>query len=89
MYRNNVLNISHEIIFTSMLQALISKYGVMLTSKDCAEALGISTRTLDERRKTATDCPEFIEAKKGIMFPVQNVVKYQIEKTKQCIKINY
>ena len=83
------MNISHEIIFTSMLQALISKYGVMLTSKDCAEALGISTRTLDERRKAAMDCPEFIEAKKGIMFPVQNVVKYQIEKTKQCIKVNY
>ena len=87
--KGNVLNISSEIIFTSMLQALISKYGVMLTSKDCAEALGISTRTLDERRKLATDCPEFIEAKKGIMFPVQNVVKYQLEKTKQCIKVNY
>lgn len=83
------MNISHEIIFTSMLQALISKYGVMLTSKDCAEALGISTRTLDERRKAAADCPEFIEAKKGIMFPVQNVVLYQIEKSKQCIKVNY
>ncbi|NVJ52577.1 MAG: hypothetical protein HWD90_02700 [Campylobacteraceae bacterium] len=80
------MNISSEIIFTSMLQALISKYGVMLTSKDCAEALGISTRTLDERRKAAIDCHEFIEAKKGIIFPVQNVVKYQIEKTKQCIK---
>ena len=83
------MNISSEIIFTSMLQALISKYGVMLTSKDCAETLGISTRTLDERRKAAVDCPKFIEAKKGIMFPVQNVVLYQIEKSKQCIKVNY
>jgi len=82
------LNISHEIIFTSMLQTLISKYGIMLTSKDCAEALGI-TRTLDERRKAAIDCPEFIEAKKGIMFPVQNVVNYQLEKSKQCIKVDY
>ncbi|WP_417326579.1 hypothetical protein [Halarcobacter sp.] len=80
------MNISHEIIFTSMLQALIGKYGVMLTTKDCAQALGISTRTLDERRKAAIDCPEFLEAKKGIMFPVQNVVKYQIEKSKQCIQ---
>ena len=83
------MNISHEIIFTSMLQALISKYGVMLTSKDCAETLGISTRTLDERRKAVINCPEFIEAKKGIMYPVQNVVTYQLEKTKQCIKVNY
>jgi len=53
-----------------MLQSLILKYGLMLDNKQCAEALAISTRTLDERRKNATDCPEYIEAKKGIMFPI-------------------
>jgi hypothetical protein len=72
-----------------MLQALILKHGLMLTSSQCAEALGISTRTLDERRKAGADCPEFLEAKKGIMFPAQNVVQYQIVKSQQCVKVSY
>ena len=59
-----------------MLQSLILKYGLMLDNKQCAEALAISTRTLDERRKKSNDCLEYIEAKKGIIFPVQNVVMY-------------
>ena len=70
-----------------MLQSLILKYGLMLDNKQCAEALAISTRTLDERRKKATNCPEYIEAKKCIMFPVQKVVMYQIHKSQECIKI--
>jgi len=79
--------INKENLFNTMLQSLILKYGLMLDSKQCAEALAISTRTLDERRKKATDCPEYIEAKKGIMFPVQNVVMYQIHKSQECIKM--
>ena len=81
------MEINQENLFNTLLQSLILKYGIMLDSKQCAEALAISTRTLDERRKKATDCPEYIEAKKGIMFPVQKVVKYQIDKSKQCIKV--
>ena len=81
------MDINQEALFNAMLHSLIVKYGVMLDSKQCAEALAISSRTLDERRKKANDCPEYIEAKKGIMFPVQNVVKYQIIKSKQCVKV--
>jgi hypothetical protein len=79
--------VNDEILFKILLESLISKYGLMLDSRQCAEALAISTRTLDERRKKSNDCPEYIEAKKGIMFPVQNVVQYQLEKSKQCVKI--
>ena len=81
------MDITQESLFKTMLQSLILKYGVMLDSKQCADALAISSRTLDERRKKANDCPEYIEAKKGIMFPVQNVVQYQLLKSKQCIKV--
>ena len=70
-----------------MLHALILKYGVMLTTKDCAETLGISTRTLDERRKAFKNCPEYIESTKNIMFPAQNVIQYQLIKSQQSIKV--
>ena len=79
--------IDYQIIYTTMLSTLITKYGLMLSSKDCAEALAISTRTLDERRKKSVDCPEYLEARKSIMYPVQNVVEYQLTKTKQCVQI--
>lgn len=81
------MDINQNTLFNTMLQSLILKYGIMLDSKQCADALAISTRTLDERRKKSNDCPEYIEATKGIMFPVQNVVKYQMLKSKQCVKI--
>ena len=83
------MSINQETLFTTMLQALIQKYGLMLTTKNCADSLGISTRTLDERRKSGEDCPEYIEAKKGIMFPAQNIIIYQLEKSKQCVKVVY
>ncbi len=70
-----------------MLHALILKYGVMLTTKDCAETLGISTRTLDERRKSFKNCPEYIDSSKSIMFPAQNVIQYQLIKSQQSIKV--
>lgn len=73
---------------TTMLQALILKYGLILTSAQTAEALGISTRTLDERRKKGCNCPEYVEGegKKGFMFPVQNIVAYQLKKAQQSVK---
>lgn len=73
---------------TTMLQSLILKYGLLLTSTQTAEVLGISTRTLDERRKSFTDCPEYIEGqgRKGFMFPVQNIVAYQLKKAQQSVK---
>lgn len=71
-----------------MIQSLIEKFGVILTSSQTASVLGISTRTLDERRKSGKDCPEYIEGqgKKGFMFPVQNIVAYQLKKTQQSVK---
>ena len=41
-----------ESLYNIMLNALIRKYGLMLSSSQVAEALSISTRTLDERRKS-------------------------------------
>lgn len=80
--------ISNEVITTTMIQTLINKYGLLLTSNQTAEVLGISTRTLDERRKNCVDCPEYIEGqgKKGFMFPVQNIVAYQLKKAQQSVK---
>ncbi len=71
-----------------MIQSLIQKYGLLLTSAQTAEVLGISTRTLDERRKNSLDCSEFLEGqgKKGFMFPVQNIVAYQLKKAQQSVK---
>lgn len=45
------MKIEQEILFNIMIDSLIQKYGLMLTSEQCAEALAISTRTLDENRK--------------------------------------
>ena len=72
-----------------MLNALISKYGLILTSAQVAEeVLAISTRTLDERRKSSFDCPEYIEGRgKKIYYPVQKVVQYQLTKSENCVKI--
>ena len=45
------LNNEKELILI-MIQSLITKYGLLLTSSQTAEVLGISSRTLDERRKS-------------------------------------
>jgi hypothetical protein len=83
------MSINEETLYTTMLNALISKFGLMLTSKQCAEALAISTRTLEERRKASEDCPSYVKSAGGrtIYFPAQNIVQYQLEKAKQSIKI--
>ena len=69
-----------------MLVTLIQKYGLFINTKNCAEILGISSRTLDERRKSGMDCPQYIEEKKCIMYPTQKIVEYQINKTEYSIK---
>ena len=75
-------------LYNIMLNALISKYGLILTSAQVAEVLAISTRTLDERRKSSFDCPEYIEGRgKNIYYPVQKVVEYQLTKSENCVKI--
>lgn len=76
----------NEQLFNTMLVTLIRKYGLFINTKDCAKVLGISGRTLDERRKSGVDCPEYIEEKKFIMYPVQKIVEYQINKTRNSIK---
>ncbi|MCT7596564.1 hypothetical protein [Aliarcobacter butzleri] len=73
-------------LFDIMINTLIHKYGLFINTKDCAKILGISGRTLDERRKSGMDCPEYLEEKKCIMYPVQKIVEYQINKTKNSIK---
>ncbi|QKJ27342.1 hypothetical protein [Aliarcobacter cibarius] len=81
------LDNNKELILT-MIQTLISKYGLLLNSNQTAEVLGISSRTLDERRKSCSDCPNYIEGngKKSFMFPVQNIVEYQLKKSQQSVK---
>lgn len=76
----------NEQLFNTMLVTLIQKYGLFINTKNCATVLGISSRTLDERRKSGVDCPEYIEEKKSIMYPAQKIVEYQINKTKNSIK---
>ncbi|MCT7564988.1 hypothetical protein N5T96_01420 [Aliarcobacter butzleri] len=71
-----------------MLDSLIKKYGLLLTTNQTAEVLSISTRTLDEKRKAGKDCPEHLPSNgKNIYYPVQKVVEYQLLKSNQCIKI--
>lgn len=77
----------NQFIFKVMMNSLISKYGLLINTKNCALILGIGYRTLDERRKSGVDCPEYIEEKKFILYPVQNIVEYQLEKTKHSVKI--
>ena len=76
----------NEQLFNTMLNTLIQKYGLFINTKDCAAVLGISGRTLDERRKAGFNCPEYIEEKKCIMYPVQKIVEYQLKKTEHTIK---
>jgi len=73
-------------LFNTMLNTLILKFGLFVNTKDCASILGISSRTLDERRKSGLNCPEYIEEKKCIMYPVQKIVEYQLKKTENSIK---
>ena len=82
-----MIDYNKELILT-MIQTLFSKYGLLLNSTQTAEVLGISNRTLDERRKSGSDCPKYIEGngKKSFMFPVQNIVEYQLKKSQQSIK---
>lgn len=82
------MSINEESIFNSMLQALVFRHGVLLNSKQCAKVLGISTRTLDERRKASKDCPAYIQnGDRLIGYPAQNIVQYQLNKAKQSIRI--
>jgi hypothetical protein len=75
-------------LYSLMLKTLIEKYGLMLTSSQAAEVLAISTRTLDERRKSGLDCPQYISGKgKNIYYPVQKVVEYQLSKSEKCVKV--
>lgn len=77
---------SNQQLFNTMLVTLIEKYGLFINTKNCASILGIGYRTLDERRKSGVDCPEYIEEKKCIMYPVQKIVEYQLKKTENSIK---
>ncbi len=82
------MSINEETLYTTMLNALIARFGLMLTSKQCAVSLGISTRTLEERRKASSDCPSYVKsAGRTIYYPAQNIVQYQLQKAKQSIKI--
>lgn len=77
-------------LFKVFVNSLVQKYSLILTSNQCAEALGITSRTLAERRRKARDIPQYLDShngKKGIYYPVQNIVKYQMEKTKKSVKI--
>lgn len=79
--------IDKEKLYDVMINALIVKYGLILTSAQVAEVLAISTRTLDERRKSGFDCPEYIEGRgKNIYYPVHKVVEFQLLKSEKCIK---
>ena len=80
--------IGQDNLYNIMLNALIAKYGLILTSAQVSEVLAISTRTLDERRKSNMDCPQYVEGRgKNIYYPVQKVVEYQLTKSKNCVKI--
>lgn len=79
--------IGQDKLYDMMLNALIIKYGLILTSAQVAKVLAISTRTLDERRKSGYDCPQYVEGKgRHIYYPAQKVVEYQLIKSNNCIQ---
>ena len=79
--------IGQDNVYDMMLNALIIKYGLILTSAQVAKVLAISTRTLDERRKSGYDCPQYVEGKgRHIYYPAQKVVEYQLIKSNNCIQ---
>jgi len=82
------MSIEDNTLYTTMLQSLIKKYGLFLNSRECAETLGISGRTLDQRRKSGSNCPHYVDqfGKKGIVYPAQAVVQFQLEKSKQAVQ---
>ena len=79
--------IGQDKLYDMMLNALIIKYGLILTSAQVAKVLAISTRTLDERRKSGYDCTQYVEGKgRHIYYPAQKVVEYQLIKSNNCIQ---
>lgn len=85
-------NIQDNPLFQPMLQSLILKYGLFLNSNQCAEAIRASTssRGLDESRKKSQDVPRFIQNQNGnILYPVQEVVEYQIIKSQEVVQTIY
>src|SRR5574344_2067381 len=79
--------IGQDKLYDMMLNALIIKYGLILTSAQVAKVLAISTRTLDERRKSGYYCPQYVEGKgRHIYYPAQKVVEYQLIKSNNCIQ---
>ncbi len=64
------------------LKRLETKYTRALNKKEMAHELGdISLRTLDRRIESASDIPNYIKSKTGIiMFPISAVVLYFSER---------
>jgi hypothetical protein len=76
-----------------MLSALISKHGLVLNSIQCAQVTRAtkSTRGLDEDRKKGINVPNYIDpnGSKSILYPVEEVVKYHLAKSRQIIQVKY
>lgn len=70
-----------------LVKVLTDKYGILLSSRQCAEALGISSRTLEERRKIGKDCPRYIESGRSYKFQVQEIVRFQLMKSVNLVEM--
>lgn len=76
----------------TLLQAVVQKHGLLLNSKQCADALGWSQRKLDEARKKGVS-PNYIEptsgTTKGIMYAAQDIVDFQLKLAKNSVITGY
>lgn len=82
------MKIDEELIYTTMLESLIIKYGLQLNKDDAAEALGMSARKLDENRRKGKDCPKFLDGngRKAITFPVEYLVEFHLKESKNAVQ---
>lgn len=72
-----------------MLSTLITKHGLMLNSQETAKAIRAtkSDRGLSEDRKKGNiNIPEYCDSTKSVLFPVQKVVEFHLNQSKQTVK---
>ena len=84
------MKLTEKEIAEIMLSTIITKHGLMLNSKQCAQEIRASksSRGLDEDRKAGKQCvPEYIDDTR-ILYPSQYVVAYHLLQCQNSIKIN-